>query len=133
MKTAAILLATLFPVTAAMAEPQSGVPTTMIVKRDVPYAQSDDLRQRVDIYSPEGARNLPVVFWIHGGGWQAGDRTDVKLKPQVFVDKGFVFVSTGYRLLPNVEMVTIFRDVAKSVRWVHDHIAEYGGDPNRLL
>ena len=49
------------------------------------------------------------------------------------MDKGFVFVSTNYRLLPNVDMGTIVRDVAKSIHWVHDHIAEYGGDPNRLL
>jgi len=49
------------------------------------------------------------------------------------VEKGFVFVSTGYRLLPNVEMVEIFHDIAKSMHWVHDHIAEYGGDPNRIL
>jgi len=66
-------------------------------------------------------------------GWQTGDRTNVQVKPQAFVDKGFVFVSTGYRLLPNVDMGTIFRDIAKSVRWVHDHIAEHGGDPKRIL
>ena len=49
------------------------------------------------------------------------------------MDKGFVFVSTNYRLLPNVDMGTIVRDIAKSIHWVHDHIAEYGGDPKRLL
>jgi acetyl esterase/lipase len=74
-----------------------------------------------------------VVFWIHGGGWQTGDKSDVQIKPKSFNDKGFVFVSTDYRLLPNVDMATIVRDVAKSIRWVHGHIAEYGGDPKRLL
>jgi acetyl esterase/lipase len=49
------------------------------------------------------------------------------------MDKGFVFVSTNYRLLPSVDMAAIVRDVAKSIHWVHDHIAEYGGDPKRLL
>ena len=49
------------------------------------------------------------------------------------MDKGFVFVSTNYRLLPQVDMETIVRDIAKSIRWVHDHIAEYGGDPQRLF
>jgi acetyl esterase/lipase len=57
----------------------------------------------------------------------------VQLKPQAFVEKGFVFVSTGYRLLPNVEMGMIFGDIAKSLRWVHEHIAEHGGDPKRIL
>ena len=101
------------------------------VKRDIPYG--DQERQVLDVYSPPGAKGRPVVFWIHGGGWQVGDKSDVQLKPKAFVERGFVFVSTNYRLLPAVDMATIVRDVARSIHWVHDHIAEYGGDPNRLL
>src|SRR3954467_2709152 len=101
------------------------------VKRDIPYADPPHERQVLDVYSPPGAKKLPVVFWIHGGGWQTGDKTDVQLKPQAFADKGFVFVSTNYRLLPAVDMGTIVRDVAKAAGWVHKHAAEYGGDPNR--
>jgi arylformamidase len=111
----------------------ASTPGRLIIKRDLPYAEPADPRRQVDVYAPEGARNLPVVFWIHGGGWQTGHRTNINLKPQAFVDKKFVFVSTGYRLLTNVDMGTIFRDVAKSVRWVHDHVAEYGGDPERIF
>jgi acetyl esterase/lipase len=103
------------------------------IQRDIPYAEPPNERQMLDVYAPEGAKNLPVVFWIHGGGWQAGDKSDVQIKPQVFVEKGFVFVSTNYRFLPHVPIESIFRDVAKSIRWVHDHISEHGGDPNRLL
>lgn len=102
-------------------------------KRNIPYVEKASERQVLDVYSPPNAKNLPVVFWIHGGGWQTGDKSDVQVKPQAFTDKGFVFVSTNYRLLPDVDMATIVRDVAKAVRWVHDHIAEYGGDPKRLL
>ena len=137
MKQFATLLAILFfaPSIVVLAQPQTAASAQakLNVKRDIPYAESADPRQKVDIYAPEGAKNLPVVFWIHGGGWQTGDRTNVQVKPQAFVDKGFVFVSTGYRLLPNVEMGTIFLDIARSVRWVHDHIAEHGGDPNRIF
>jgi acetyl esterase/lipase len=115
------------------AKSQAPAQAELNVKRDLPYAEPADPRQKVDIYSPERAKDRPVVFWIHGGGWQTGDRTMIQVKPQAFVDKGFVFVSTGYRLLPNVEMGTIFRDIAKSVRWVHEHIAEHGGDPKRIL
>lgn len=103
------------------------------VKKNIPYAQPAHERQVLDVYSPKDAKNLPVVFWIHGGGWQTGDKTSVQLKPQFFQDQGFVFVSTNYRLLPDVDMGTIVRDVAKSVRWVHDHIAEHGGDPERVF
>lgn len=103
------------------------------VKHDIPYTDPPDSQRTLDVYSPAGAKNLPVVFWIHGGGWEGGDKSDVKTKPQAFMDKGFVFVSTNYRLLPKVDMATLIRDVAKSFRWVHDHIAEYGGDPSRVL
>jgi acetyl esterase/lipase len=103
------------------------------VQQDIPYIAFGHERQVLDVYSPKGAKNLPVVFWIHGGGWQTGDKSSVQLKPQAFTDKGFVFVSTNYRLLPDVDMGTIIRDVAKSVRWVHDHAAEHGGDPERVF
>ncbi len=103
------------------------------VKRNIPYATPANERQMLDVYAPENAKNLPVVFWIHGGGWVVGDKTSVAVKPKAFVDKGYVFVSTNYRFLPKVNMETIVRDVAKSIRWVHDHIADHGGDPGRIL
>lgn len=106
---------------------------SMHVKSDIPYVEKADARHVLDVYSPPKAKNLPVVFWIHGGGWQAGDKSDVQIKPRVFMEKGFVFVSTNYRLLPSVDMATIVQDVAKSMRWVHDHIAEHGGDPKNIL
>lgn len=90
-------------------------------------------RQVLDVHAPAGAKNLPVVFWIHGGGWQTGDKTSVQLKPAAFTARGFVFVSTNYRLLPAVDMGTINRDLAKSLRWVHENIARHGGDPTRVL
>jgi arylformamidase len=102
------------------------------VQRDIPYGEKAE-RQVLDVYSPKGAKDLPVVFWIHGGGWQTGDKKDVQIKPQAFSDKGFVFVSTNYRLLPAVDMGTLIRDVAKAARWVHDHVGEHGGDPKRLF
>jgi arylformamidase len=103
------------------------------IHRDVPYVPHSHARHVLDIYSPPDAKGSPVVFWIHGGGWQAGDKSDVQLKPQWFSELGFVFVSTNYRLLPDVEMKTIFEDIARSIHWVHDHIGEYGGDADQLL
>ena len=103
------------------------------VKRDIPYAEPAKDLQTLDVYAPENAKNLPVIFWIHGGGWQTGDKASVHAKPKAFTDKGYVFVSANYRLLPKVDMETIIRDVAKSIHWVHDHIAEFGGDPKRMI
>jgi acetyl esterase/lipase len=102
-------------------------------RKDIPYANPALERQVLDIHVPKDAKNLPVVFWIHGGGWQTGDKAQVAEKPRAFVERGFVFVSTNYRLLPKVEMETIFRDVAKALGWVHRNIGEHGGDPNRIF
>jgi acetyl esterase/lipase len=100
---------------------------------NIPYADPAHERQVLDVYTPDDAENLPVVFWIHGGGWQTGDKTDVQIKPRVFCERGFVFVSTNYRLLPHVEMGVLIRDVAKSLGWVHKNIADYGGDPTLIF
>src|SRR3982751_4348039 len=102
------------------------------VTRDIPYATAHE-RQVLDVYTPAGAKNFPVVFWIHGGGWQAGNKSMVALKPKAFMDAGFVFVSINYRLLPTVDMGAITGDVASALGWVHKNIATHGGDPDRLL
>ena len=103
------------------------------LKSNIPYADPAHERQVLDIYAPDDAKNLPVVFWIHGGGWVTGDKTSVQIKPRVFAERGFVFVSTNYRLLPHVEMGVLIRDVAKSLGWVHKNIAKHGGDPRRIF
>jgi acetyl esterase/lipase len=120
---ACLLLAALVPVCDAHAQR---------VTRDIPYATAHE-RQVLDVHAPGGATNLPVVFWIHGGGWQTGDKSMVALKPKAFTEAGFVFVSINHRLLPNVEMDAITRDVANALGWVHRNIATHGGDPNKLL
>lgn len=109
--------------------------SAMKVEKNIPYAEPALERQILDIYTPDDAKQkkLPVVFWIHGGGWQAGDKSDVGVKPQFFVDRGCVFVSTNYRLYPNVDMGELIRDVARSLGWVYKHIGEYGGDSQRIL
>jgi len=100
---------------------------------NIPYADPAHERHVLDVYAPDDAKGLPVVFWIHGGGWQTGDKTDVQIKPRVFTERGFVFVSTNYRLLPQVEMDVLIRDVARSLGWVHKNIDKYGGDPKRIF
>ena len=72
------------------------------VHRDIGYAEPNNERQTLDVYAPKEGKNHPVVFWIHGGGLQRGDKTEVQVKPQAFVDRGFVFISTNYRFVPNV-------------------------------
>jgi arylformamidase len=101
--------------------------------RGLPYAGTKNDRQKLDLYGPFHGPNHPVVIWIHGGGWQTGDKKDVEHKPQAFYDKGFVFVSVNYRLLPEVKIKQMAEDVAKAIRWVHDHAREFGGDPDTMI
>jgi arylformamidase len=103
------------------------------VHRGLAYAEPKNERQTLDVYAPAEGKDHPVVFWIHGGGWQAGDKAEVQTKPKAFVDKGFVFVSTNYRLLPKVTIKQMAEDVAKAIRWTHDHAKDYGGDPDALV
>ena len=102
---------------------------------DIPYVENGHKRHVLDIYTPEesAGKSLPVMFWIHGGGWQVGDKSDVALKPKALTERGFVFVSTNYRLLPEVEMGELIGDVARSLGWVHRNIARYGGDPTGIF
>ncbi len=102
---------------------------------DIPYVEGGHARQVLDIHRPgkTSGTPLPVMFWIHGGGWQAGDKNDVALKPRVLTERGMIFVSTNYRLLPEVDMETLTGDIAKALGWVHRNIAGHGGDPGRIF
>jgi arylformamidase len=103
------------------------------VHKGIPYAQPKNERQMLDVYSSPKGKDLPVVLWIHGGGWRAGDKANVQMKPQAFVDKGYVFVATNHRFFPNVTVKEMTGDIAKAIRWIHDHARDYGGDPKSIF
>jgi acetyl esterase/lipase len=105
----------------------------MRIHRDVAYAEPADARRRLDLYAPAEGAGHPVVVWIHGGGWRQGDKAGVQQKPQAFVDKGFVFVSVNYRFVPQVSVQEMTGDIAKAIKWVHDHAAEHGGTPDTIF
>jgi acetyl esterase/lipase len=103
------------------------------IRKDIPYADPPNKRQMLDVYSPADAKDLPIIVWIHGGGWKAGDKAGMQKKPQAFNEKRFVFVSTTYRFVPEVTVKQMTGDCAKAIRWAHDHAKEIGGDPNRII
>lgn len=107
-----------------------------VVTVDVQYANTDEASapfQKLNIYAPKEAKDLPVVIFVHGGGWTRGDRTLVGAQPKLFNDNGFVLVSVEYRLSPQFKHPAHVDDVAAAVAWVHTNIADYGGDPKRLF
>jgi arylformamidase len=103
------------------------------VQRGLPYAEPKNERQMLDVYAPTEGKGHPVVLWIHGGGWKAGDKRNVQQKPQAFVDQGFILVSTNYRFVPNVTLKEMTGDIARAIRWIHDHATEFGGDPKSIF
>ncbi len=103
------------------------------VQRDIAYAEPKSERQMLDVFAPATGSDHPIVVWIHGGGWRQGDKRGVQAKPQAFVDKGFVFVATNYRFIPQVTVKEMTGDIAKAIRWAHDHAKEFGGNPNSIF
>src|SRR5262249_11385719 len=62
-----------------------------------------------------------------------GDKGGVQKKPLAFTERGYVFVSINYRFFPQVTVQEMTGDVAKAIRWVHDHAREFGGDPEAIF
>lgn len=105
----------------------------MKVRRDVAYAKTEDERQTLDVYSPAEGEKRPIVVWIHGGAWRIGRKEAVQGKPQAFVDRGFVFVATNYRLRPDVAVKEMAGDIAKAILWARENAAKFGGDEERII
>jgi acetyl esterase/lipase len=108
----------------------------MVETRDVRYATAPDADaslQSLDIHAPKGASSAPVVVGFHGGGWHGGDKRSFGRLAEPFVAAGYVFVSGNYRLAPAATHPAQVEDVAAALAWVHDHIAEHGGDTGRIF
>ncbi len=113
----------------------SKVETTKNVQYAV-RAGSDPNLTSLDIYAPKALKNAPVMIMIHGGGWQIGDKSGRGLnenKIPFFAENGFIYVSINYRLSPAVKHPAHIEDCAEAVAWVHDNIAKYGGDKNKIF
>jgi acetyl esterase/lipase len=104
------------------------------VKAGDGIAYGDGSRHKLDVYAPEArGAAAPVVFFIYGGGWNRGERSDYQFAARALASRGFVVVIADYRLVPEVRYPEFLEDSAKALRWVQDNIANYGGDPNRLF
>ena len=114
-------------------EPYAGVKVT----RDIKYG--DDDRHALDVFTPEGmASPLPVLIFIHGGGYTGGHKREGE---NFFYDNimlwavrhGMVGVNATYRLAPRDAWPAGAEDVGAAVRWTLDNIAKFGGDPKRIF
>jgi acetyl esterase/lipase len=95
---------------------------------DVPYAP-DSLRQRFNVYVPEGDGPFPAIVWVHGGGWYTGDRSDRWLASVLpLTGHGFALVSVGYRLADEAVFPGPVEDVVCAVEQIARTGARYGID-----
>jgi len=102
------------------------------VLRDREYARIGATSLRLDLYLPprEAGTRLPLVLWIHGGGWSGGDRTQTRA-PEV-LGKEYAVASISYRLSHEAVFPAQIHDVKAAVRWLRAHADMYGLDPERI-
>lgn len=102
---------------------------------EVEYKQVDGKPLLLDVCVPEGAgeQKRPVVIVVHGGGWGSGDRkTMIAPVLETLTGAGYMFVSIDYRLSPAFRWPACREDTEDAVAWTKEHIADYGGDPDRI-
>ncbi|HZH59029.1 MAG TPA: alpha/beta hydrolase [Metabacillus sp.] len=100
---------------------------------DLVYAVPNGKELLADLYVPKNRPTpLPVIIWLHGGGWRFGDR---KLGPdfsKYFARRGFAMVSIEYRLSEEAIFPAPVHDVKTAVRWVRTIAETYGFDPHKI-
>ena len=93
--------------------------------------------QKLDVWRPDdrhrtAGKALPVVVFFYGGGWHAGTRQGYAFVARGLASRGFVVVVPDYRKVPTVRFPAFVEDGADALKWVHDHVSEYRGDPARV-
>jgi acetyl esterase/lipase len=110
------------------------------VTYDIPYAgPNSPAKQRLDLFVPTG-KNWPVFIFVHGGNWDAGDKSLRVGGADVYRNIGRFFAARGigvavidYRLQPTVTWREQVNNVAAATAWIHAHIADYGGNSHRIF
>jgi triacylglycerol lipase len=106
------------------------------IARDLRYG--DDERHRLDVHTSAEQGRVPVFVFVHGGGFIGGDK-HVPGSPAYdylgawAVRNGWAGVTITYRLAPAHAWPSGAQDVAAAVAWIRDNIADYGGDPDRIV
>jgi acetyl esterase/lipase len=97
-------------------------------------AYGDNERQKLDIYIPNiDVKSLPVIVFFHGGRWSFGSKDQYKFVGMTLSQQGYIVVMPNTRLYPEVKHPTFVEDGAKATAWVHENIAEYGGNDDLYL
>lgn len=104
------------------------------VYRDLAYGEHE--RQRIDVYLPDDSVDAPVIFMVHGGAWAFGSKTSrnvVGAKAEHWLAEGYIFVSAGYRLIPDADPLQQAADLARALAFAQNAAGSWGGDPERFV
>ena len=102
------------------------------IERDIVYAQVGDRKLLLDLHLPPKSKEpLPVVVWVHGGGWRSGSKgSGGPALP--LVSRSFAVVDVDYRLSGEALFPAQIQDCKAAVRWVRANAAKYGLDPDHI-
>lgn len=91
-------------------------------------------RQSLDVYVPSGGISArpTVVFW-YGGKWQWGSKEQYRFVGAALANAGYVAILPDYRLFPHARFPQFIEDGALAVKWAHEHVREFGGDPSVIF
>jgi acetyl esterase/lipase len=131
MKAVCLLLLLLLGLGASGQTPEARLPPGTQVLRDLPYVTGGTARQQLDLYVPASARGLPLVVWIHGGGWQTGTKAAPAALGLLW-HGGYAVASLEYRFSSDAIFPAQIEDAKAAIRWLRAHAVEHGLDPNRL-
>jgi acetyl esterase/lipase len=112
---------------------QSALPEGVKAFRDVAYVADGHVRQKLDLYVPEKAVGpMPLIVWVHGGGWQNGSKEGCPPLRQGFPQRGYAVASLNYRLSGDAVFPAQIEDCKAAIRWLRAHAKDYGIDPGRF-
>jgi acetyl esterase/lipase len=98
---------------------------------DLEYARAGDKSLRLDLYLPEhSGRPLPLIIWIHGGAWRAGQKANCHAR--LMLPHGYAVASIDYRLSQEALFPAQIEDCKAAVRWLRAHAKQHGLDPDRF-
>lgn len=111
---------------------RAGVERIRDVAYGAPLPGDKGRRNLLDVVRPqaEGER-CPVLLQIHGGGWVIGDKREQGGPLMAHLaSRGWVCFAINYRLSPQATFPDHIVDVKRAIRWIREHAAEYGADPD---
>jgi acetyl esterase/lipase len=109
----------------------AGPPGVKVLK-DLVYVPGGHERQKLDLYLPEKPAEsaLPLVVWIHGGGWEAGGKEGCPAVP--LVGKGYAVASINYRFSQHALFPAQIEDCKAAIRWLRANAKKYNLDPDHI-